>query len=308
MKRTRQAFTLIELLVVVSIIALLVSILLPSLGKAREAAREVKCLANLKQLSTAVSTYWASSNFQLVRYVYGDQYFTPFRKNSSNSRDLWVCASTKVVKDKDPQWPYYGNGCMWQGTRTSTWRITPSQLVDGLTTRCPCCNNIHGYWDGSYGMNGWLFAPAIDNPTTPSRNEELEYYGLSRDNDPGQVGRRHFKSYSAIRSPTETPLMADSNFVDAWPKDTDLFLGTFGNWENDYPRWYIGGDPHGPVGGPSMGRFIFRRHGPKNGARSDVVFIDGHAKKVKVVDMFTLRWHKDWIITSAVNFDLSPEK
>ncbi len=52
-----RAFTLIELLVVVAIIALLLSILLPSLNQAREQARVAKCLANLKALGIAVVGY-----------------------------------------------------------------------------------------------------------------------------------------------------------------------------------------------------------------------------------------------------------
>ncbi len=53
----RRGFTLIELLVVISIIALLVGILLPALGAARETARSVVCLSNTKQLGTGFFAY-----------------------------------------------------------------------------------------------------------------------------------------------------------------------------------------------------------------------------------------------------------
>jgi len=56
-RRGRAAFTLVELLVVVSIIALLISILLPSLRKAREQTKSAVCIAGLKSISTASIVY-----------------------------------------------------------------------------------------------------------------------------------------------------------------------------------------------------------------------------------------------------------
>jgi prepilin-type N-terminal cleavage/methylation domain-containing protein/prepilin-type processing-associated H-X9-DG protein len=54
---TKQGFTLIELLVVISIIALLIAILLPALQAARDSARQVSCLSNLRQIGIALAAY-----------------------------------------------------------------------------------------------------------------------------------------------------------------------------------------------------------------------------------------------------------
>jgi len=59
MKYSRKGFTIVELLVVVSIIALLVGILLPAIGKAQDQAKQSRSQANLKQIGTAIASYAA---------------------------------------------------------------------------------------------------------------------------------------------------------------------------------------------------------------------------------------------------------
>jgi len=66
-RKSAGAFTLIELLVVISIIALLMAILLPALGRAKEQAKATRCLSNLKQIGLAMHAYASDYDYLLPR-------------------------------------------------------------------------------------------------------------------------------------------------------------------------------------------------------------------------------------------------
>jgi prepilin-type N-terminal cleavage/methylation domain-containing protein/prepilin-type processing-associated H-X9-DG protein len=86
-----KGFTLIELLIVIAIIAMLVSILLPSLSRAKEQARTAVCLANLKGVGSAMSGYAARQNDALP----------PDRITRAGERMYWVHLLTETGSIED---------------------------------------------------------------------------------------------------------------------------------------------------------------------------------------------------------------
>jgi prepilin-type N-terminal cleavage/methylation domain-containing protein/prepilin-type processing-associated H-X9-DG protein len=107
--RTRKGFTLIELLVVVAIIAVLVAILLPALGRARENARTILCGANLRQIGMGLLMYSQNNNDQIPKAtdnasVSWDSLIGPYLSGNPTVKNL---GAANVTVDKEQSRPFF---------------------------------------------------------------------------------------------------------------------------------------------------------------------------------------------------------
>jgi prepilin-type N-terminal cleavage/methylation domain-containing protein/prepilin-type processing-associated H-X9-DG protein len=94
--RSHRGFTLIELLVVIAIIAVLIALLLPAVQAAREAARRIQCVGNLKQIGVALHGYHDVHN----TFPAGGWISVPTQKNTLNMNIGWSAVILPWVEQR----------------------------------------------------------------------------------------------------------------------------------------------------------------------------------------------------------------
>lgn len=231
--RCRHGFTLIELLVVVSIIALLVSILLPALSRARDQAKQTVCLVHMRQFGMALLMYADNNNDFVVRGRFHN-------KGDWISVNSWYSNLTPYLDPQKRVDPY-----VWAMSQDEAelyneiWdqMICPAARVD------PAANDIYqGVRMRTYGMNigvGYVPGTSYDDG-----------YGLL------DWGTGRTRKLSKITRPSEMMCFCDTRNMDyayaeyyAWCEanySADYF---FGIMPKRHPGGYAGTfiDGHGAM-------------------------------------------------------------
>jgi len=215
----KRAFTLIELLVVIVIIAILISLTLPALGKVRESAKRLKCLTNMKGFGVAFELY-RKDNKDLLPYVL-PFHNAQFPQNPSDPQLLEVLGGYM-----DAQAPYYdGNGVL---IVTEPY-LCPSD-VDGVGL---ATGFSYEYWPGALMIAREIFRADRNPAATVTKFYEFNpNFPVLADADPWHPG-----------SPKKYRQDADGNLVAGSYDQNGLY---FGDWRADWLEVNPASEMEGP--------------------------------------------------------------
>jgi len=186
-RKSKQAFTLIELLVVIAIIAILASLLLPSLKRARETAMSAHCKSNIHQWTVLMAIYFEDMGGYTDANISVNKRFWPQGQEDYISNDSFLlCPKASKVKPQD-----YGNGPQHRGTTSFAWDNR------GWYSDNP------NHWIGSYGKNAWVAHFASGG-----------WYGADSD-------RNFWHSTIDVARPDIVPLISDSAWFHPLPLQSD---------------------------------------------------------------------------------------
>jgi len=139
---SRKGFTLVELLVVIGIIALLISILLPSLNRARETANRVKCGSNLRQVGQAILLYSNENKGNYPRTKYNASV------NQHNYNLDGQTGNTVADPFKDTGWKDYENDPIM-----AMFLLIRTQDITSEVFVCPSSNDEKDSYGTAAGAN-----------------------------------------------------------------------------------------------------------------------------------------------------------